>query len=137
MSSCAVRSWLLLLTLSMFAVDSDAAGQQNHAPSRGPRFLLAAWSAGGELDASAAPVLRRRVSLAFSGGTIGEALKEVTRQADLEISYSPGVVPLNRLVSLRAQDITVATALTEILLDIPVVDLMSEPVHDLAAHWRS
>jgi glucosamine--fructose-6-phosphate aminotransferase (isomerizing) len=25
----------------------------------------------------------------------------------------------------------------DLLLDIPVVDLMSEPVHDLAAHWRS
>jgi outer membrane receptor protein involved in Fe transport len=112
--------WLLVLMLSMFAVSSDADGQQAHVSSRGPRFLLADWSAGRELDASAAPVLRQRVSLDLSEGTIGEALKEITRQADLEIFYSPRVVPLDRLVSLEARDITVAAALTEILLDVPV-----------------
>lgn len=115
-----VSSWLLVLMLSMLVAGSDAAGQQSHVSSRGPRFFLAGWSAGHELDGSAAPVLRRRVSLDLTDATIGEALKEVTRQADLEISYSPRVVPLNRPVSLHAQGITVAAALTEILLDVPV-----------------
>ena len=113
-------SWPLVLMLSMLVPESNAVGQQNNPPSRGPRFLLAAWSTGGELDASAAPVLRRRVSLEFSAGTIGEALRQITQQADLEISYSPRVVPLNRLVSIQARGITVAAALTEILLDVPV-----------------
>ena len=110
----------LMLMLSILVAGSDAAGQQSQVSSRGPRFLSAAWSSGGETDASAAPVLRRRVSLGIGQGTIEEALKEITRQADLEIFYSPRVVPLNRIVSLQAHDITVAAALTEILLEVPV-----------------
>ena len=120
MSCRFASSWPLVLMLFMFAVPSDAAGQQHHSSSRGPRFLLATWSGGPELDASGAAVLRRRVSLALSDVTVGDALKELTDQADLEISYSPSAVPLDRTVSLHAEDITVAAALTEVLLDIPV-----------------
>ena len=113
-------SWMLVLALSILAAPSTAVGQESRLASRGPRFLLAAWVPGREVDASSAPVLRRRVSLDLTGVTIGEALKEVTRQAALEISYSPRVVPLDRPVSLHAQDITVAAALTEILFDVAV-----------------
>jgi outer membrane receptor protein involved in Fe transport len=113
-------SCMLVLALSLLTAASTAVGQQSQLAPRGPRFLLAGWVPGREVDASAAPVLRRRVSLDLTGVTIGEALKEVTRQAALEISYSPRVVPLDRPVSLHAQDITVAAALTEILLDVPV-----------------
>ena len=120
MSCRFASSWPRVLMLFMFAVASDAAGQQHHSSSRGPRFLLAAWLGGPELDASGAAVLRRRVSLALSDVTVGDALKELTDKADLEISYSPSAVPLDRAVSLHAEDITVAAALTEVLLDIPV-----------------
>lgn len=113
-------SWTLVLGVSMLVATSSALGQESQVASRGPRFLLAAWTPGTEGDASRAPVLRRRVSLDLSTVTIGEALKEVTRQAALEISYSPRVVPLDRTVSLHAQGITVAAALTEILLDVAV-----------------
>jgi outer membrane receptor protein involved in Fe transport len=113
-------SWTLVLALCLLTAASAAFGQQSQLASRRPRFLLAGWEPGREVDASAAPVLRRRVSLDLTGVTIGEALKEVTRQAALEISYSPRVVPLNRPVSLHAQDIAVAAALTEILLDVAV-----------------
>lgn len=120
MSRRLAPSWPLVLALSTLAAIPHAVGQQAQVASRGPRFLLAAWAPGRELDASGAAVLRRRVSLDLSGGTIGQALKEITRQADLEISYSPRVVPLDRPVSLHARGITVAAALTEILLDVPV-----------------
>jgi outer membrane receptor protein involved in Fe transport len=113
-------AWTLVLALSLLTAASTAVGQQSQLASRGPRFLLAGWVPGREVDASAAPVLHRRVSLDLTGVTVGEALKEVTRQAALEISYSPRVVPLDRPVSLHAQDITVAAALTEILIDVPV-----------------
>ena len=113
-------SWTLVLALCFLTAASSAAGQESQLASRGPRFLLSAWVPGREVDASAAPVLRRRVSLDLTGVTVGEALKEVTRQADLEISYSPRVVPLDRPISVHAQGITVAGALTEILLDVPV-----------------
>ena len=116
MSRRLALSRCLVLALSVFAVRA-AIGQQGHGGSRGPRFLLAGWPAGQELDAHRAPVLWRRVSLDMTGKTVGETLKEIARQADLEISYSPRVVPIDRPVSLRAQNITVAAALTEVLLD--------------------
>lgn len=113
-------SWPLLLALCILPVAQPAAGQQSQSPAGGVRFLLAAWSPPREVDATAAPVLRRRVSLDLAGATLGEALREITRQADLEIVYSPRVVPVGSPVSLHARDLTVATALTEILAGVPV-----------------
>jgi outer membrane receptor protein involved in Fe transport len=110
----------LMLVLSVLTPVAQAAGQSQSAPQRGPRFISAAWSPGRELTVSDASVLRRRVSLDPTTGTIGEALKEIIRQAELEISYSPRLVPLERPVSLYVQGITVAAALTEILMDVPV-----------------
>jgi iron complex outermembrane receptor protein len=112
-------SWTLTLSLT-FAVAAVGFGQEGRAAARGPRFLAAAWPSPTATDATDAPVLRRRVSLNLSGVKLGVALKELTRQADLEISYSQRIVPLNRTVSLHARGITVAAALTEILLDVPV-----------------
>jgi outer membrane receptor protein involved in Fe transport len=119
MSRRLTRSWSMMLALSLMAVPG-AVGQQAQFASRGPRFLLASWPTAIELDASSAPVLRKRVSLDLIGSTIGQALKEITRQADLEISYSPGLIPIDQPVTVRAQDITVAAALTEVLEDVPV-----------------
>src|ERR1041385_718804 len=113
-----LRSWLLVL-VALIPVHS-AVCQQTQLASRGPRFLLAASSPTLEQDASNAPVLHRRVSLDLSGVTVDQALKEITRQAGLEISYSPRVVHLERSVSVHAREITVAAALTEVLLDAAV-----------------
>lgn len=115
-----VPAWALALSLSVLAATSTALGQERQVALRRPRFLLDAWSAGRQLDPNSSPVLRRRVSLDLSHGTIGQALKEITRQAELEISYSPRLVPLDRPISLHAEGISVAAALTEILLDVPV-----------------
>jgi outer membrane receptor protein involved in Fe transport len=113
-----LRCWPLGL-LALVPV-SGVLGQQTQLASRGPRFLLAASPGPLEQDASHAPVLHRRVSLDLSGVTLDEALKEITRQGQLEISYSPRVVPLEKPVSLHAREITVAAALTEVLLDVAV-----------------
>lgn len=116
-----LERWLLLaLAVGLLLPVSGAAGQETQLASRGPRFLLAGWAPSLEQDASGAPVLHRRVSLDLSGVTLDEALKEITRQGGLEISYSPRVVPLDRSVSLHAREITVAAALTEVLLDAAV-----------------
>jgi outer membrane receptor protein involved in Fe transport len=119
MSRCPVSCWPITLAVCLSLVPG-AVGQEPPGSPHGPRFLLASRSTGVERDASSAPVLRRRVSLDLVGVTIGEALKEITRQADLEIAYSPRVVPIERPVSLRARDLTVAAALTEILGDLQV-----------------
>jgi hypothetical protein len=108
-----LERWLLLaLAGALLLPVSGAAGQEAQLASRGPRFLLAGWLPGLEQDASGAPVLHRRVSLDLSSVTLDEALKEITRQGGLEISYSPRLVPLDRSVSLHAREITVAAALT-------------------------
>ncbi len=113
-------SFLLALASSVGTAGSSAGAQQLQVASRGPRFIVAGTSSGSELDASGAMVLHRRVTLELSGVTTDQALKEITRQADLEITYSPRVVALERRVSLHARDITVAAALTEILLEAGV-----------------
>jgi outer membrane receptor protein involved in Fe transport len=125
------RPCVLVLALALLLPIPGAVGQQAEIASRGPRFLRATWGAGLELDASGSEVLRRRVSLDLSGVTLDRALKEITRQASLEISYSPRVVAVDRLVTVQARDITVAAALTELLLDTPV-DVSVTPGGQLA-----
>ncbi|MBA2473627.1 MAG: carboxypeptidase-like regulatory domain-containing protein, partial [Pseudonocardiales bacterium] len=104
----------------LFSTASVASPQTLELASRGPRFL-AAWTIPGKtVDVTNAAVLRRRVSLDLTKVTANEALKEITRQADLEISYSTAQLPGSRSVSLHAREITVAAALTEVLLDAGV-----------------
>jgi outer membrane receptor protein involved in Fe transport len=113
------RWWWLVIVVAMLAPAGGARGQTQVA-TRGPRFVMAGSGGGGEGNASDAAVLRRRVSLELNGVTIDQALKALTDRAGLEISYSPHLVGVERTVTLRARDITVAAALTEILLDVPV-----------------
>ena len=103
----------------ILAAASYAAAQENAAP-QGPRFLLAAWSPGTWKDASDAPVLQRRVTLELGDVTLDRALKTIIEQADLEITYSSRVVPLNRRVTLHAADMTVGAAMAQLLARLPV-----------------
>jgi outer membrane receptor protein involved in Fe transport len=119
MSGRCGRWWWVAVVVAMLAPAAGARGQSQLA-TRGPRFLMAGSRSGGERDASDAPVLRRRVSLDLNGVTVDDALKELSRQAGLELAYSPRVVALDQPVTLKARDITVAAALTEILLDVAV-----------------
>lgn len=94
---------------------------------RGPLFLLA--SAGrarpARLDVSKTPVLRHRLSVNFESLTLGEALKRIAQSAGLKLAFSNAVIPLEKTVNLKAEDITVAAALTELLLDENVDVLFS------------
>ncbi|MBA3345890.1 MAG: TonB-dependent receptor [Gemmatimonadales bacterium] len=110
---------LLVLVFSAGA-PSGASPQTLELASRGPRFIAAGTALGRGLDASTAVVLRRRVSLDLSNVTADEAIKEITLQADLGISYSKALLPSSRSVSLHVREITVAAALTEVLLDAGV-----------------
>ena len=119
MSGRCGRWWWLAVVVAVLAPVEGAQGQTQVA-ARGPRFVMVGSKGAGEADASNAPVLRRRVSLDLNGVTVDYALKELSRQAGLELSYSPRLVALDQPVSLKARDITVAAALTEILLDVAV-----------------
>jgi outer membrane receptor protein involved in Fe transport len=115
-----VLSWLLLAASMLAGESASAQGAQQPAQRRGVRFLLATLSPPREVDTSTAAVLRRRVTLELAGVPLGEALREITRQADLEMIYSPRVVPLGRPVRIHAKDLTVAAVLTELLADLSV-----------------
>src|SRR6267154_1972107 len=89
---------------------------------RSPRFLLAmaAHSAPVPVDLKRSAVLRQHISLAFEGVTLKEALAEISRQARLGLVYADDDLPISMPVSLRADRITVAAALTDVLIDAGV-----------------
>src|SRR5207247_495297 len=90
--------------------------------SRAPRFLLAMAErrAPVPVDLKRSWVLRQPLSLALDGVTLKEALAEISRQARLHLVYADDAVPIAATVNLRADRITVAAALTDVLLDASV-----------------
>jgi TonB-linked SusC/RagA family outer membrane protein len=118
---------VLVLALAMAVFPHGASAQYAGDPteSRGPRFLLAMAerSKPVPVDLKRSAYLRRPLSLAFEGATLKEALAEISRQAGLSLVYADDVLPVAALVSLRADRITVAAALTDVLLgaDVDVV----------------
>lgn len=79
-----------------------------------PHFV-AAWAPKEERAAERAAVLARRASLDLAGVTVDAALKALTTQLGLRITYSPAILPKANRVTIRAGDVAVVTALTEIL----------------------
>src|SRR5438876_2669496 len=123
--TCPTSSFVLTLLL---LVGGSAALAQGVPEPRGPQFLLASASpskAPVVVDAGSVASLRRRVSLTLDGARVGEALAEISRASGLQIVYADGVVPSEGRVYLRAEEITVAAALTEVLLDAGVDVLIS------------
>lgn len=81
-----------------------------------PRFFAALTPAPVPVDVERTPVLQRRIALDLRGTTIATALQAIGDSSGLRFAYSRGDVPAGRHVRLRARDITVAAALTEVLL---------------------
>lgn len=123
-----MRCWcavVVLVASALLQVPFDAHGQIALAveSGRGPQFLFA-----GELrsarpvpvDVATVPVLRRRVALDLENVDRAAALAAISRASGLRLVYAKGVVPRAGSVRLKAQEITVAAALTEVLLDAGV-----------------
>src|SRR5882762_5282344 len=117
------RFGLFLLALAA-ALPRGAVAQYalDSGDGRSPRFLLAmaAHSAPVPVDLKRSAVLRQHISLAFEGVTLKEALAEISRQARLGLVYADDDLPISMPVSLRADRITVAAALTDVLIDAGV-----------------
>src|SRR6266699_239764 len=116
---------LALFSLALAAALPRGATAQNALDSgdgRSPRFLLAmaAHSAPVPVDLKRSALLRQHISLAFDGVTLKEALAEISRQARLGLVYADDDIPVSMPVSLRADRITGAAALTDVLLDAGV-----------------
>jgi TonB-linked SusC/RagA family outer membrane protein len=92
---------------------------------RGPRFLLASASAPKLVDVRKTKVLRQRISLDLQDVPLAEALRDVSRKSGMRLAFSDAVVPPQHTVQFRADNITVAAALTELLIDTGVDILFS------------
>lgn len=79
-----------------------------------PHFV-AAWAPKKEREAERSAVLARRVSLELADVSLDAALKALTNQAGLRITYSRAVLPAGKRVTMSANDVAVVTALTEML----------------------
>jgi outer membrane receptor protein involved in Fe transport len=84
------------------------------------------------VDARNVAVLRQRIAVDFEAASIPDALAVIGEQSGLRFAYDRTAVPADARVTLRAQDITVAAALTQVLLDTRVdVELKSSGVASL------
>ncbi len=101
-------------------------GQEMALAARRPRFLYrpAIGAMPVEIDAGRNAVLRRVVSLQVEQPTIGRLLAAIERQTGLRFAYDTDF-PTNRAITLRADSITVAAALSGILLDTGVDVVLS------------
>jgi TonB-linked SusC/RagA family outer membrane protein len=119
---------LALVAAGLIAASAGAAAAQDAGHEyleRGPRFLLEATPAPIRLDVARTPMLRRRISLDLRGQPLGNALKAVAEASRIQLSFSKWAVPTDRIVQLHADNLTVAAALTELLIDANVDVLFS------------
>jgi len=116
---------MLIAVLALVAARPAAAQDDGEYVERGPRFLLASAKAPVRVDTRRTPVLRQRISLDLQGVPLGAALRDVSRQSGVRLAFSDAVLPPGRTVEFRADNITVAAALTELLIDAEVDVLFS------------
>ncbi len=107
----------VLIVASWVAGAVTARAQELAAADRAPRFYLASAHSPTLRDAGNAPMLRRRIAVSLERVPVGAALETIAAQANLRLLYSRDLLPTGSRVSLRADDITVTAALTEVLLD--------------------
>ena len=122
MHRIALRHLGLACVLSALPLRICATQNEDATASRAPRFLLAMAerSTPVPVDLKRSAILRRPLSLALDDAPLKTALAEISRQAGLSLVYADDVLPVEMTVSLRADRITVAAALTDVLLDAGV-----------------
>ncbi len=84
---------------------------------RGPVFFAVVGRMGGRVDASRSAALQQRISLDLHDAQIPEALDAIQRQTALRFVYTKPIIPADSRVTFTASNITVAAALTVVLLD--------------------
>src|SRR3954468_20395437 len=112
-----LSAWFTLLSVGLVLSSDVALAQGRMELARGgpqPHFV-AAWAPEKEREAERSAVLAGRVSLELSDVSLDDALKALTNQAGLQITYSEAVLPRGKRVTIKAGDIAVITALTEML----------------------
>lgn len=107
----------LWVSLSAATAGVLAAQAQSDADQRTPRFLLAVAGARKPIDVQRTPALSRHIALDFNGETLAVALATITRRSGLQLAYTEDVLPRDARVHLQASRISVAGALSAVLLD--------------------
>jgi len=116
-----VRSCALAGALFAGAHLLEAQQQFADATVSGPRFLLLESATKMvPVDVSRTPMLRRQVGLDLDGLSVRDALAAISHKTGIDIAYATDVVPFDAIVHLKADAITVAAALTDVLSDAPV-----------------
>ena len=116
------------LWLALVALASQVSAQQlaDSAVTRGPRFLLASAFRLQPVDVARTPVLRQRLTLDLKDVPLKTALAAISSQAGLQLVYSDDALPVATRIRLRADAITVAAALTDVLIDADVDVVFSQ-----------
>lgn len=114
----------LVCSISVGVILCSGAGAQGPQPlqlaSREPAFYAIVGMHVERAEAGSFAALRARLVLRLHNATIPEALTAIEKQTQLRFAYKPLILPSDATVSLDAGDITVAAALTQILLDADV-----------------
>jgi TonB-linked SusC/RagA family outer membrane protein len=116
---------LLVTSLLALGVIGSMASAQSAMSNRTPKFLYLASAKATPTEFSSAPILRRQVSVSLDQAMMKDALSEIATQAGIHLVYSGETLPAGRLVTLKAQDLTLAAALTQVLLDTDLDVLFS------------
>jgi TonB-linked SusC/RagA family outer membrane protein len=110
--------------ISVGVILCSGAGAQGPQPlqlaSREPAFYAIVGTHIERAEAGSFAALRERLVLRLHNATIPEALTAIQEQTSLRFTYKPSILPAGATVRLDASDITVAAALTQILLDADV-----------------
>jgi TonB-dependent SusC/RagA subfamily outer membrane receptor len=83
--------------------------------SQPPGFFVETTTGIISLDVARSSLLRRRIQLNFDAVPIREALDEIAAKAGIHLMYLDSIIPVAAIVRLRADGITVAAALTDVL----------------------
>jgi TonB-linked SusC/RagA family outer membrane protein len=132
-------AWVVALTLWSAAGPGRAQAQRGESGAaslaqRGPVFY-AVSSTGVRMDARNAEVLRARIALALHSASVPDALDTIAVRSGLAINYSRSLMPSEQRVTLVATEITVAAALSAILMDAGLdVQMTGERRATLVAH---
>jgi TonB-linked SusC/RagA family outer membrane protein len=122
----------LALLLLVLAVASPVRAQEmgtepQHVALGGPRFLDGAGPGARPVEPTSVAALQRRVTLTAAAATLGDALRAITQQTGVRFLLSPNVVPVTKAVRVEATGLSLAAALTELLLNANVDVAVASP----------
>ncbi len=114
MRRIAVRYLVCSLAMPALAGAQDSVKPLRFADN-GPRFYSVTRAHGERVDVRHAAVVARTITLDLRNATIPDALTAIGAQVGLRFGWASGVLPASARISLKAEGITVAAALTQVL----------------------